>query len=339
MGEIPTRHIIGNTNFPATLLGVGTAPLGNMFRPIEEKDVHMCLEAAWEGGVRYFDTAPFYGYGLAERRLGDFLRTKHREDYILSTKVGRLLQPRRKSIPTDTFFLSTMPFNPIYDYSYDAAMRSYEDSLQRMGLDRFDIVLIHDPAHAEHGEDQPEIFKQAMEGAAKALLKLRDEGEIGAIGLGTNEWEVAQAALEQVEFNTFLLAGRYTLIEQFAAKSFLPMCLEKNVNIILGGAFNSGLLVSDDIKNSTWNYKPAPQELIDKAINLKGICERHGVELPAAALQFAMAHPAVATVAVGVRNQTEMNESLKWSTKEIPHGLWTDLKDAGLLANDLPVPN
>ena len=339
MSKIPTRHTIGNTGLPATLLGAGSAPLGNMFTPIEEEDVFACLETAWEGGMRVFDTAPFYGYGLAERRLGDFLRSKPRDEYILCTKVGRLLKPRKNARPTDNFFLSILPFNPVYDYSYDGTMRSYEDSLQRMGLDRFDIMLIHDVGVAEHGDRQPEVFKEAMNGSAKALAKLKEEGEIGAIGLGTNEWEVAEAALDEIELDTTLLAGRYTLLEQEAANTYLPKCQERKVNVILGGVFNSGLLVSNDIANAMWNYELAPRELVDRTYQLKSICDRHAIRLASAALQFAMAHPAVASVVVGLRNSKESEDSINWTNAELPCGLWADLKDEGLIPADAPVPS
>lgn len=338
MGDLPTRHRLGRCDVPATLLGFGSAPLGNMFRPIEEDEAHASLEAAWQGGMRVFDTAPFYGYGLAERRLGDFLRTKPRGDYILSTKVGRMLVPRRDQPPTDTFFLSTLPFNPVYDYGYDAAMRSHDDSLQRMGLDRFDVLLIHDTGVAEHGDRQPEVFKEAIGGAAKALAKLRDEGAVGSIGMGTNEWEVAQAAIEAADFDTMLVAGRYTLLEQHSAKTFLPLCEKRGVNLMLGGVFNSGLLVSPDIKEAMWNYKLAPKELVERALQLRAVCERHDVPLPAAALQFAMAHPLVATALVGIRSKRESDEALKWSKMGIPAGLWADLRDEDLIPTDLPVP-
>ena len=338
MTAIATHGTIGSSKLNATLLGFGTSTLGNMFSQLSEGDVQTSLQAAWEGGVRIFDTAPFYGYGLSERRLGDFLRTKPRDEYLLCNKVGRLLKPRGDEPPSDTLFISTLPFNVVYDYTYDGAMRSYEDSLQRMGLDRFDILLIHDIGVAEHGEAQPRIFKQAMDGAAKALFELRNAGEISAVGVGTNEWEVAEAALRAADFDTFLLAGRYTLLEQHSATTFMPLCIERNVRIMLGGAYNSGLLVSKDIRNSTWNYKPAPQDMIERALHLRAICERHGAQLPAAALQFAMAHPAVASVIVGLRSEKEASESLHWIKQGLPGGLWQDFVDEGMLDSSLPFP-
>ncbi len=333
-----SRHNFNNVSCSATILGIGTAPLGNMFATISEQDAWQCLEQAWVDGVRVFDTAPFYGYGLAERRLGDFLRTKPRDEFVLSTKVGRLLAPRRDSKPTDTFFLSNMPFNPVYDYSYAGALRSYEDSLQRLGLDRIDILLIHDTGVAEHGADQPRMFEQAMEGSAKALRELREQQVVGSIGMGLNEWEVAEAGLQRVDFDTFLLAGRYTLLEQLSAKSFLPLCAQKGVKLMLGGVFNSGILVSDDTESATWNYATAPRDKIDRALQLKSICARHEVPLPAAALQFAAAHPQVATVLVGTRHASENAASAQWLQLPIPVGMWTDLRDEGLIAADAPLP-
>ena len=339
MTEIATHGTIGNSKLNATLLGFGTATLGNLYSQLSEEDVHASLTSAWDGGVRIFDTAPFYGYGLAERRLGDFLRSKPRDEYLLCTKVGRLLKPRLGQPPTgEQVFISTLPFNSVYDYSYEGALRSYEDSLQRLGLDRIDILLIHDTGVAEHGDDQPAVFAQAMDGAARALFELRAGGEISAVGMGTNEWEVAEAALRAGDFDTFLLAGRYTLLEQYSAASFMPLCIERNVRIMLGGAFNSGMLVSRDIRNSTWNYRPAPPEMIERALHLRAICERHGVELPAAALQFAMAHPAVASVMVGLRSAAEASDSLRWIGDCLPSGLWRDFVDEGMLDPSLPFP-
>lgn len=330
---------IGKCKITASTLGVGTAPLGNMYAQLSDEDVWGCLEAAWDAGVRVFDTAPFYGYGMAEHRLGDFLRTKPRDEYLLSTKTGRVMLPRRNDPPTNDFFLSNYPFNFNFDYSYDGAMRSFEDSLQRLGLDRIDILLIHDTGVPEHGEDQPKVFQQAMEGAAVAMAKLRDEGVIGAIGMGLNEWEVAQAGLEAFDFDTFLLAGRYTLLEQFSAETFLPLCEQRGIQIMLGGVFNSGLLVADDTASATYNYFPAPQELIDKTLAIKAVCQRHGVPLPAAALQFANAHPAVGVTLFGTRNRHESESATNWMQLAIPAELWAELKAENLLNEELPVPS
>lgn len=336
MSSGPT--LIGQTNCPATQLGIGSAPLGNMFSRLSEEDAWGALEAAWDAGARVFDTSPFYGYGLAERRVGDFLRTKPRDEFLLSTKVGRLLVPLRDQVPRDTIFDSCMPFNPVFDYTHDGALRSFEDSLQRLGLDRVDILLVHDTGVAEHGENQPAVFKTVLTGATKALLRLRDEGTVGAIGLGINEWEVAEAALQAADFDTFLLAGRYTLLEQHAAASFLPLCAERKVNIILGGVFNSGILVSADPATATWNYAPPPAAMVNRTLQLKAVCARHMVPLPAAAMQFSAAHPVVATIAIGTRNRAQSEDAARWLGLELPAGLWSDLKDEGLIPQDAPVP-
>ena len=330
---------IGKCKIPATNFGFGTAPLGNMFAKVTEQDAWTTMQAVWDAGFRVFDTAPFYGYGLAEHRLGDFLRTKPRDEYLLSTKVGRMLVPRCGKEPLDTFFQSDYPFDPVYDYTYDAAMRSFEDSLQRLGLDQIDILLIHDVDQHTHGDKQPEVFQTAMDGAALALKKLRDEGVVGAIGMGLNNWEPQQKALESFDFDTFLLAGRYTLLEQEAAKTFLPLCVERNVKILIGSVFNSGLLVAQDFDNATWNYQPAPKAQIDHAKALNEVCKAHDVDLAAAALQFASAHPAVGTVLVGARSKSEVEDAAKWSNQEIPTAMWEELIEKQLIPQDAPVPS
>ncbi len=319
-------------------MGLGSAPLGNMFARVSEEDAHGALQGAWDAGCRIFDTAPFYGYGIAERRVGDFLRSKPRDEFLLSTKVGRLLVPRCGCEPTDTFFHSDLPFNPVFDYSRDAALRSHEDSLQRLGLDRIDILLIHDTGVAEHGERQPQAFAEAMQGAAQALIQLREEKAVGAIGMGMNEWEVCEAALEKVDFDTFLLAGRYTLLEQKSLASFLPLCSERGVRIMVGGAFNSGLLVAPDPAQATYNYAPAPPDLAERAVQLREVCSRHGSELPAAALQFPLAHEAVAAVMVGSRRKDESDKAARWMEADLPTALWEDLRAEGLIDAAAPVP-
>lgn len=329
---------IGKCAIAASQLGMGSAPLGNMFGRLTEEDVWACMEAAWAGGVRVFDTAPFYGYGLAEHRVGDFLRTKPRDEFLLSSKVGRLLEPRGNQESTDTFFDSDFPFNSVYDYSFDGALRSHEDSLQRLGLDRIDILLIHDTGVLEHGDEQPAVFEAALAGAAKAMARLRDEGVVGAIGMGLNEWEVAEAGLRNFDFDTFLLAGRYTLLEQHSAATFLPLCVERGVKILIGGVFNSGLLVAADPASSTWNYGPPPAEILERVLALRAVCDRHAVALPAATLQFASAHPAVGTVLFGTRTAAESEAACAWIKQALPAALWDDLKTEKLIAADAPVP-
>ena len=232
---------LGKTAVRVTEIGFGAAPLGNLFAVVTEQDAQASLKTSWDSGCRFFDTAPLYGYGLSERRVGDALREKPRDQYVLSTKVGRLLRPGmgRDSVAD---FKSPMPFHAEFDYSYDATMRTFEDSLQRLGLDRIDVALIHDVGRDWHGERQPEMFRKAMDGSVKALMKLKADGTIGAIGVGLNEADVCEDALNAADFDCFLLAGRYTLLEQGPLDSLFPACQKRNVSIIAGGAFNSGLL-------------------------------------------------------------------------------------------------
>jgi D-threo-aldose 1-dehydrogenase len=329
---------LGKTPLRVTEIGFGGAPIGNLFAVVAEADARASLAAAWDSGCRFFDTAPLYGYGLSERRVGDALREKPRDQYVLSTKVGRLLRPGLQGRGGGTDFHSPMPFRAEFDYSYDATMRSFEDSLQRLGLDRIDAALIHDIGRDWHGERQPEIFRQAMNGAAKALAALKAAGKVGAIGIGVNEAEVCEQALQAADFDCFLLAGRYTLLEQGPLDRLLPACRKRNVSIIIGGAFNSGLLARVGQPDATYNYGAVPPEIAKRATALHEVCAHHNVPLPAAALQFPLAHPAVASVIPGARNAGEVASHWQWARLKIPAALWEDLRGRGLLHPEAPVP-
>jgi D-threo-aldose 1-dehydrogenase len=329
---------LGKTPLRVTELGFGGAPLGNLFAVVTDADAHASLETAWASGCRFFDTAPLYGYGLSERRFGDALREKPREQYVLSSKVGRLLRPGMQGRGGGTDFKSPMPFYAEFDYSYDATMRSFEDSLQRLGLDRIDVALIHDVGRDWHGDRQPAMFRQAMNGAAKALAELKAAGRLSAIGLGVNEAEVCEEALQEADFDCFLLAGRYTLLEQGPLDRLFPACRKRNVSIIIGGPFNSGLLARVGQPDATYNYDAVPPEIGQRAAILHEICSRHGVPLPAAALQFPLAHPVVASVIPGARNAAEVASHWEWARLKIPSALWHDLRERGLLHPDAPVP-
>ncbi|MEM7031488.1 MAG: aldo/keto reductase [Chloroflexota bacterium] len=327
---------IGTTDLHTTEFGLGGTGIANMYQAVSDEDAWGALETAWDGGVRFFDTAPLYGYGLSERRMGDFLRTKKPDEYILSSKVGRLLRPGERNDPNDGFD-SPMPFFVEYDYSYDGAMRSFEDSLQRLGLDHIDVVLIHDIDIYTHGEeDQPKMFRAAMDGAIKALEQLRSEGVVGAIGLGVNEWPVCEAALKYADLDGILLAGRYTLLEQTAIETFLPICLERKVSIFLGGVFNSGLLIDPYADNATYNYQTADPEIVQTARQIADICQTHQVPIQAAALQFPLRHPAIASVLSGARSAREVSEITAWMSQDIPAQLWEDLRMAGLMHQAAP---
>ena len=328
----------GRTGLEVTKLSFGTAPIGNIFREITEDTADGMIQSAWNAGIRYFDSAPMYGHGLAELRTGGSLRWKRRDDFVLSSKVGRKLFPCKRSEIDFAPWCNAGAFRSEFDYSYDGTMRSFEDSLQRMALERMDICFIHDVDRFTHGDRQPEVFAQAMDGCWRALEKLRSEGVVKAIGVGVNEWEVCQAALEMHDFDCFLLAGRYTLYEQESLDTFLPLCEERNAAVVLGGGFNSGILATGAIEGAKYNYAPAPGHVLDKVGKIEKVCGRHDVPLPAAAMQFAIAHPAIPTFVAGTRTVEQLENNLKWFSHPIPGDFWAELKFEGLLREDAPTP-
>lgn len=308
-------------------LGLGTAPLGGLYSPVTDDEAQRVIEAAWNHGVRFFDTAPMYGNGSAERRLGAVLRNKPRDAYVLATKVGRLLRLPGAPQGEDAYYKGTPPERPVFDFSYDGVMRSFEESLVRLGLDRIDILHIHDP-------DNHELA--AIAGAYKALARLRSEGVIRAVGAGMNQWEMLSRFAEAETFDCFLLAGRYTLLDQSALATLLPICQRRDVRIIAGGVYNSGLL-ADPKPGAKFNYDDAPSELIERAQRLAAVCRSHGVPLKAAAIQFPGFHPTVASVLTGARSVGELDENMAMTKVVIPPGLWDDLKGQGLIADGAPV--
>lgn len=333
-----TKNKFGRVDLEVSAFGFGTAPVGNIFREIDEGTSDAMFQHAWDAGVRYFDTAPMYGHGLSELRTGQSLRWKNRDDFILSSKVGRVLKPARRGDIDFAPWTNAAPFTMYFDYSYDGVMRSFEDSLQRMALERMDICFIHDIDVFTRGDEQPEVFKQAMDGAYKALESLRDQGVVKAIGVGVNEWEVCHAALEQRDFDCFLLAGRYTLLEQEALDKFLPLCEARGAAVVVGGGFNSGILATGAREGAKYNYAPAPAEIMDRVRRIEAVCADYGVPLAAAALQFVVAHPAVPTFMAGTRTVDQLEQNLAWFSHDIPAQFWADLKAKGLLREDAPVP-
>ena len=333
MTEFPQRQI-GRTGLHVTELGLGCATLGGGQIPVARATAEEIISAAWDAGVRYVDTAPFYGFGQAERCVGDALRARPRGEWVLSTKVGRLL--RRN--PTGMFADSRhhpLPFDAVFDYSYDGIMRSFEDSFQRLGLARLDILYVHDIGVYQHGAEANAVLAKTLrESGYRALEALRDAGEVAAIGIGVNEREVLLEALEWGAWDAFLLAGRYTLLEQAPLDDLLPKCVATGTSIVVGGPLNSGILAGRD----TWNYRPAPPDVMTRVRAIAAICDNHRVPLAAAALQFPLAHPAVAAIIPGPRDVDEFNANLKLLRHPIPHGLWSDLRQAGLLHPDAPVP-
>ncbi len=325
---IATRNI-GTTDIAVTELGFGGAPLGLVGDLITDDEAAAIARRAVDGGVRYFDTAPLYGHGLSEKRVGLLLRQLPRDSFVLSTKIGRLLVAREHGERVARA-RDNEPFAIRYDYSFDAVRRSMEASLDRLGLDRIDILLCHDIDAWTHGDAQPGIFEAARQGALPALRELREQGVVRAIGLGVNEWQVCSRVMDMMDVDCFLLAGRFTLLEQEPLDTFLPKCVERSVSIIIGGPYNSGLLATDDRRQATYDYKPAPDHLWEKAQAIRRMCEAHGVDPRAAALQYPLRHAAVAAVIPGVRAMDELDANLDLVARDIPETLWDDLADAGL---------
>ena len=329
---------LGRTGLTVTALGFGAAPIGNIFRHIDEETSDAMIQHAWDAGIRYFDTAPMYGHGLSELRVGHSLRWKPRSEYTLSSKVGRVLHASRREDIEFAPWVNAAPNVATFDYTYDGTMRSFEDTLQRLALERLDVCFIHDIDVFTRGENQPEVFKSAMDGAWKALSRLRDEGVVGAIGVGVNEWEVCYEALKQRDFDCFLLAGRYTLLEHDALQKFLPLCVERGAAVVVGGGFNSGILATGAVPGAKYNYSPAPAEILQRVAAIEAVCEAFNVPLPAAALQFVIAHPAIPSFLMGTRTVEQLQKNLVLFQHEIPNEFWTALKSKGLLPDDAPVP-
>ena len=324
----PTQQVpLGRTALTVTRFGLGTAPLGGLFEAVDEATGVGVIERAWDAGVRFFDTAPLYGHGLAETRLGKVLRQKPRGEFTLASKVGRLLRADALPEPGQSW-RGTPPVNPVFDFSYDGVMRSFEESLVRLGLEHIDILHIHDPDH-HHDE--------AITGAYRALDRLRADGAIGAVSAGMNQAEMLTRFAREADFDCFLLAGRYTLLDQVALKELLPECVKRGIAIIAGGVYNSGIL-ADPKPGAHYNYQTAPAELLERARRIRDVCSRHGVPLKAAAVQFPLGHPAVACVVVGCRNAAQLDESLEMFAVEIPPKLWRDLKAERLLPAHAPTP-
>jgi D-threo-aldose 1-dehydrogenase len=336
-----TRHFdrLGNGGIDFTELGFGTAPLGNLYRAISDEDARRILDTAWETGCRYFDTAPLYGLGLSETRLNPFLRGRKRDDYVLSSKVGRLLKvcPPEERTGIGKFF-DTPTRREVYDYTYDGVMRSFEASLERLGVDRIDILYAHDLDVFNHGTQEAlqARLNQLMASGYYALLSLRDQGVIKALGAGVNEWQPCQWLAERGDFDLFLLAGRYTLLEQEALQAFLPLCERRGIGIVLGGPYNSGILATGARPGAYYNYSEAPQEILDKVSRIEAVCRRHGVRLIEAALRFPLLHPCVMSVIPGGQAVEEATSNRAIYDAAIPGGLWDDLKAEGLMRADAP---
>jgi len=331
--DLNARVRVGKTSLDVPRLGVGTAPLGNMFEAHSDEHADAVLASAVAHGLRYFDTAPLYGHGLAEQRVGRAVAGLPRDEVFVSTKVGRLLRadaPRDESqfYLGEPFYKDVPLVGPVWDFSYDGVMRSVEESFRRTGLDRFDVLLLHDPdGH----------FDAASTTAYKALAKLREDGTTRAVGAGMNQAPMLSRLVEACDLDVILVAGRYTLLDQVAMDELLPLCEQRSISIVVGGVFNSGILINP-APGTRYNYVPAEQAVIARAQRIKAVCDRYEIPLPAAALQFPLAHPRVCTVLLGIRSIDELKKDLQWLDVSIPGELWAELKYEGLLREDAPTP-
>jgi D-threo-aldose 1-dehydrogenase len=330
---------LGKSRLSVTQLGVGTAPLGDLYQRVAEADARGMLEAGYDLGLRLFDTAPLYGSGLAEHRTGGLLRQKPRDGLVVSTKVGRWYRPAPGGANRGNW-AGGLEFNAALDYSYDGAMRSFEQSLLRLGLSRIDVLLIHDVDVHTHGSREAcdRCFDQAMEGAYRALLELRQSGDVAAIGVGVNESDMCARFARAGDFDCMLLAGRYTLLEQGALDEFLPLCEAKNIGVLAGGTFNSGILASGPRQGSKYNYAEAPATVRERVARLGEVCRAHGVPLAAAAIQFPLGHPKVSSVVIGAVSAGEIQQNFELMSQPIPSALWADLRSEGLVRSDAPLP-
>lgn len=330
-----------------TGLGLGSAGLGGLYRALPEEAAQATIRAAWEAGVRYFDTAPFYGYGKAEHRLGAVLREYPRDQFVLSTKVGRRLVPCPARAWADSGtahgardgWAEPLPFDPVYDYTHDGILRSFEDSQQRLGMTQIDLLLIHDIGLVTHGERNAHYWTQLTRGGGfRALERLRAEGTVRAVGLGVNEGQAILAAMAAFDLDCALLAGRYTLLEQDTLNDLLPACERRHVSILLGGAFNSGILAHGTRGDAKFNYADAPPEVLARVARIEVVCAAYDVPLAAAALQFPYAHPAVVALLSGARSVAEVEENVAAFQQPIPAAFWSALREQGLLHAAAPVP-
>ena len=318
---------IGATGLRVTRLGIGGAPIGSLFRDVSDDEAVATVKRGLELGLNYVDTAPLYGHGISETRLGRVLKDVPRESFALSTKVGRVLNPVDTE-PVDPYYESLPKMEPVFDYSRDGILRSLDESLQRLNLDRVDITYIH---------DADDHWEQAITEAYPTLEDLRSQGVVRAIGVGMNQWEMEARFAREGDFDCFLLAGRYTLLDQSSLAELVPLCVEKNIRLVLGGPYNSGILASDLSPGVKYDYEAAPDAIIDTARKIKAVCDRYGVPLKAAALQFGLLNPVVAATIPGPRSVDEVEENFEMAQHPIPSDLWTELKDEGLIDGLAPV--
>ena len=320
-------------------LGLGGAPLGNLFEAVSDGEARQLVEAAWRSGCRSFDTAPHYGHGLSERRLGDALRGQARDGFVLSSKVGRLLTPDAAAPCAQHGYVDILPFRQSWDFSAAGTRRSVEDSLQRLGLARLDVAYVHDPDAATHGTNAPQVLRQVLDETLPALRQLQDEGLVGAIGLGTNDVAVVLQVLAEADLDVLMLAGRYSLLDHGALSELLPLCAARGVRVALGGVFNSGILATGTPGGAaTFNYAPAAMKWLVRTARIEAVCDAFAVPLRAAALQFALAHPAVDIVMLGARKVAEWEDAQAMLRQPVAPEFWAALRQQGLIPLEAPTP-
>ncbi|WP_225318985.1 aldo/keto reductase [Cellvibrio sp. KY-GH-1] len=336
---------LGATEINLSLLGFGAAPIGNLYQPLNDVQAQAAVGSALSAGIRYFDTAPHYGFGLSEQRLGTALKQSS-EAVVISSKVGRVLVPTESTASVRHGFADAPPLEPVFDYSYDGVMRSFEASLKRLQVEQIDVLLAHDLGPLTHGADHPEKFREFMDGGYLAMNKLKADGLVKAIGLGANEWQICDAALRHGDFDGFLLAGRYTLLEQAPCEHFFPLCAKRKASVILGGPFNSGILATG-VKAALagqnrqilyYNYEPASVAIVDRVARIEAVCDEFAVPLAAAALQFPAAHPQICSVLAGLANSEQVERAVSLINSEIPSAFWDALRERELLHPAAPIP-
>ncbi|HET8876569.1 MAG TPA: aldo/keto reductase [Casimicrobiaceae bacterium] len=328
---------IGRRDLAVAQLGVGALPFGSFANDDTDASIDGAFAAAYAAGLRYFDTAPLYGLGLSEHRLGACLRGIDRRSVVLSTKVGRLLRPLEGG-PAPGICAGSSPFNVEFDYSYDGTLRSLEASMQRLGTNALDIVLIHDVNRRWQGDLVEQRYREAMEGAHRALCDLRTAGTIKAFGVGVNDWQILLRFAADGDFDCFMLAGRYTLLDHTSLDTFMPECERRNISVLMAAPFNSGILATGATTGATYFYAEADAEVLSRTKRIEAICARHRVAIAAAALQFPLAHPAVASVVTGMRSRREVDANVAHCQADIPRDFWAELKAEGLVAAGAPVP-
>ena len=335
MTQLKQRQV-GKTSLYVTELGFGAASIGNLYRETSDLEARQVIEKCWDLGIRFFDTAPEYGHGLAERRLGDALRTYPSNQYVLSTKVGDVLYTQPNKTPPENKFINKLDFFLKYDYSYDGIMRCFEDSTQRLGLSQIDLLLIHDLDPVIHKDNFESHFKTFIESGYKAFEELRSSDAVKAVGLGVKDADVCARAMKYGTYDCFMLERNYTLLEQPALTSFLPRCEKENVSIFIAGPFASGILATGPVKNAHFHHQEADQVMLDRVTKMKLICDEFNVPLAAAAIQFPLMHPAISSVVVGSRSAERMQQNVDFYNAVIPNELWTTLKEQKIIPMEAP---